>query len=123
MQILILASEHVRELMTYRECAGVMREALAGLARGQVQQPLRTVVRPREAAGFMGLMPAYSPEAGYGLKALVITPRNPAAGQDAHQGGVLLFDVRTGEPRALINASAITEVANAASAASLTVTG
>jgi ornithine cyclodeaminase/alanine dehydrogenase-like protein (mu-crystallin family) len=62
----------------------------------------------------MGLMPAYSPEAGYALKALVITPRNPAVGKDAHQGGVLLFDVQTGEPLALINASAITEVRTAA---------
>jgi Predicted ornithine cyclodeaminase, mu-crystallin homolog len=47
-KILVLASKHVRELLTYRECADVMREALAGLARGQIQQPLRTVVRPRE---------------------------------------------------------------------------
>ncbi len=62
----------------------------------------------------MGLMPAYSPEAGYALKALVITPGNPAVGKDAHQGGVLLSDVRTGEPLALINASAITEVRTAA---------
>ena len=114
MKILVLASKHVRELLTYTECADVMREALAGLARGQIQQPLRTVVRPREAAGFMGLMPSYSPEAGYGLKALVITPGNPAIGKDAHQGGVLLSDVRTGEPLALINASAITEVRTAA---------
>ena len=114
MKILVLATKHVRELLTYRECADVMREALAGLARGQIQQPLRTVVRPREAAGFMGLMPAYSPEAGYGLKALVVTPGNPAAGKDAHQGGVLLFDVHTGEPLALVNASAITEVRTAA---------
>ena len=51
-------------------------------------------------------MPSYSPEAGYGLKALVITPGNPAIGKDAHQGGVLLSDVHTGEPLALINASA-----------------
>ena len=114
MKILVLASKHVRELLTYTECADVMREALAGLARGQIQQPLRTVVRPRDAAGFMGLMPSYSPEAGYGLKALVITPGNPAIGKDAHQGGVLLSDVRTGSPLALINASAITEVRTAA---------
>src|SRR5262249_9625623 len=57
---------------------------------------------------------SYSPEAGYGLKALVIMPGNPAVGKDAHQGGVLLSDVRTGEPLALINASAITEVRTAA---------
>ena len=114
MKILVLAGHHVRELLPYAECADVMRQALAGLARGEVQQPLRTVVRLRGAAGFMGLMPAYSPGAGYGLKALVITPGNPAVGKDAHQGGVLLFDVHTGEPLALVNASAITEIRTAA---------
>ncbi len=117
MKILVLAGHHVRELLPYRECADVMREALAELARGQIQQPLRTVVRPRDAAGFMGLMPAYSPGAGYGLKAICITPGNPAIGKDAHQGGVLLFDVRTGEPLALVNASAVTEIRTAATSA------
>ena len=63
-KILVLAARHVHELLGYRECADVMREALAELARGQIQQPLRTIVRPRDAAGFMALMPAYSPAAG-----------------------------------------------------------
>ena len=61
MKILVLSGHHVRELLGYRECADVMRQALTDLARGQIQQPLRTVVKPRDAAGFMGLMPAYSP--------------------------------------------------------------
>ena len=67
MKILVLASDHVHELLGYSECADIMRQALAELARGQIQHPLRTVVRPRDAAGFMGLMPSYSPGAGYGL--------------------------------------------------------
>jgi ornithine cyclodeaminase/alanine dehydrogenase-like protein (mu-crystallin family) len=113
-KILVLASRHVRELMSYGECADLMRQALAGLARGQIQQPLRSVVRLRDAAGFMGLMPSYSPAIGYGLKALCITPGNPAIGKDAHQGGVLLFDAATGEPLALVNASAVTEIRTAA---------
>lgn len=117
MTILVLAGRHVRELLPYRECAGVMRGALAGLARGQVQQPLRTVVRPGDAAGLMALMPAYSPAAGYGLKAICITPGNPAIGKDSHQGGVLLFEAATGEPVALVNASAVTEVRTAATSA------
>jgi ornithine cyclodeaminase/alanine dehydrogenase-like protein (mu-crystallin family) len=116
-KILVLAGQHVRELLPYRECADVMRKALAELAQGQIQQPLRTIVRPRDAAGFMGLMPAYSPGAGYGLKAICITPGNPAIGKDAHQGGVLLFDVHTGEPLALVNASAVTEIRTAATSA------
>src|SRR5579863_2632820 len=112
-KILVLAGHHVRELLGYRECADVMRQALTDLARGQIQQPLRTVVKPRDAAGFMGLMPAYSP-AGYGLKAICITPGNPAIGKDAHQGGVLLFAAGTGEPLAMVNASAVTEIRTAA---------
>ena len=114
MKILVLASRHVHELLGYRECADVMRQALADLARGRIQQPLRTVVRPRDAAGFMGLMPSYSPGAGYGLKAICVTPGNPAIGKDAHQGGVLLFAAATGEPLALVNASAVTEIRTAA---------
>jgi ornithine cyclodeaminase len=116
-KLLVLADHHVHELLTYRECAEVMREALTQRARGQIQQPLRTMVPLRDAAGFMGLMPAYSPQAGYGLKALVITPGNPAIGKDAHQGGVLLFDAQTGEPQALVNASAVTEIRTAATSA------
>jgi len=115
-KLLVLASRHVYELLTYAECAEIMREALAERARGQIQQPLRTIVRPRDAAGFMVLMPSYSPGAGYGLKAICVTPGNPAVGKDAHQGGVLLFDVSTGEPRALVNASAVTEIRTAATA-------
>ena len=117
MKILVLAGHHVRELLPYTECADVMREALAELARGRIQQPLRTIVRPQDAAGFMGLIPAYSAEAGYGLKAICITPGNPAIGKDAHQGGVLLFDVHTGEPLALVNGSAVTEIRTAATSA------
>jgi ornithine cyclodeaminase/alanine dehydrogenase-like protein (mu-crystallin family) len=116
-KILVVSGAQVRELLPYRECADVMRQALADLAGGQIQQPLRTIVRPRDAAGFMALMPCYAPGAGYGhygLKAICITPGNPAAGKDAHQGGVLLFAADTGEPLALVNASAITEIRTAA---------
>jgi ornithine cyclodeaminase/alanine dehydrogenase-like protein (mu-crystallin family) len=112
-KIIVLAARDVHELLGFRECADVMRQALTDLARGRIQQPLRTVVRPRDAAGFMGLMPAYSPD-GYGLKAICVTPGNPAIGKDAHQGGVMLFAADTGEPLALVNASAITEIRTAA---------
>jgi ornithine cyclodeaminase/alanine dehydrogenase-like protein (mu-crystallin family) len=50
----------------------------------------------------------------YGLKALVITAGNPAVGLDAHQGLVLLSDGQTGEPLAVLNASAVTEIRTAA---------
>jgi len=113
-KILVLASRHVHELLGYRECADVMRQALADLARGRTTVRSGCWIRPRDAAGFMGLMPSYSPCAGYGLKAICVTPGNPAIGKDAHQGGVLLFAAATGEPLALVNASAVTEIRTAA---------
>jgi ornithine cyclodeaminase/alanine dehydrogenase-like protein (mu-crystallin family) len=112
--MLVLSGRDVRSLLPYAECADVMRQALAGLARGEIQQPLRTVVRPSGAAGFMALMPAYAADTGYGLKAICITPGNPGRGLDSHQGGVLLFAPDTGEPLALVNASALTEIRTAA---------
>jgi ornithine cyclodeaminase/alanine dehydrogenase-like protein (mu-crystallin family) len=112
--LLILSGSDVRKLLSYAECAEVMRSALADLARGEIEQPLRSVVRPAGAAGFQVLMPSYNASAGYGLKALCITPGNPARGLDAHQGGVMLYTADTGEPAALINASALTEIRTAA---------
>ncbi|MDA8319625.1 MAG: ornithine cyclodeaminase family protein [Actinomycetota bacterium] len=113
MPLLILSGADVRAVLGYPECAAAMRSALAARARGEVFQPLRTVLAPPGAAGLMALMPAYA-GSGYGLKAICITPGNPAAGLDAHQGIVLLSSAVTGEPVAVLNASALTEIRTAA---------
>jgi len=116
MKILILSHDEVVELLPMKECIALMREALIKLASGEVHQPLRTIVRPPDAAGVMGLMPSYvgGGEAAYGLKTVCIFPSNPAKGKDAHQGAVLLFSAETGELLALMNASAITAIRTAA---------
>lgn len=116
MRLLVLSSGAIRSVLGYAECADAMRDALIARASGEVFQPLRTVIRPPAARGLMGLMPAYQQgrQAGYGLKAICITPGNPAAGLDTHQGVVLLSSSATGEPLAVLNASAITEIRTAA---------
>ncbi len=116
MQLLVLSGGAVRSVLGYAECADAMRAALIARARGEVFQPLRTVLKPPEAAGLMALMPAYraGQPAGYGLKAICITPGNPAVGLDSHQGLVLLSSSATGEPLAVLNASAVTEIRTAA---------
>jgi ornithine cyclodeaminase/alanine dehydrogenase-like protein (mu-crystallin family) len=115
-KILVLSAGQVRDLLPYGECAEVMRDALAALARGQAHQPLRTVIRPPGGAGLMALMPSFlaGDEPAYGLKAICIFPGNPALGKDAHQGGVLVSSATTGELLALLNGSALTEVRTAA---------
>jgi ornithine cyclodeaminase len=116
MSVLVLTHAEVQRLLPMDECIPVMREALSALARGQVHQPLRMVVRPPDAAGLMGLMPSYraGERAAYGLKVVCVFPGNPAIGKDAHQGAVMLFSAETGELLALMNASAITAIRTAA---------
>jgi ornithine cyclodeaminase len=115
-ELLVLAHDDVRRLLPMEECIELMAEVLADLSSGRAWQPLRFVVRPPEEESLMGLMPAHrsAPAAAYGLKAVCIFPSNPSRGLDMHQGGVLLFDGETGEPRALVNASAVTAIRTAA---------
>jgi ornithine cyclodeaminase/alanine dehydrogenase-like protein (mu-crystallin family) len=120
MKILVLSDKEVLELLPMKECIAVMREALIALAAGKAHQPLRTIIRPPDAKGVMGLMPAYMSggitdyQAAFGLKAICVFPGNPANGMDAHQGAVLLFSADTGELLAMMNASAITAIRTAA---------
>ena len=116
MSVLVLTEHDVRSLLTMAECIEAMDEVLRSLARGELHQPLRPVTRPEGADSLMGLMPAYrgGERPAWSLKEIVIAPGNPARGLDAHQGAVLLHDGETGELRALLNASAITEIRTAA---------
>ncbi len=113
MDLLVLSGDAVRSVLSYPLCADAMRSGLAARARGEVFQPLRTMLMPPDAPGFMGLMPSFQ-AGGYGLKAIIVTPGNPAAGLDSHQGIVLLSSEQTGQPLAVLNASAVTEIRTAA---------
>jgi ornithine cyclodeaminase len=114
--VLVLAEHDVRSLLTMDECIEAMDAVLRSLARGELHQPLRFVTRPPDAESLMGFMPAWRGGEGsaWSLKEIVIAPGNPKRGLDAHQGAVLLHDGETGELRALLNASAITEIRTAA---------
>ncbi len=115
-KLLVLSEHDVEHLLTYPECIEVMAEALAATAKGEVTNPLRSVLRPQGASGFLGLMPAYrgGEKPGYGLKEICLFPGNPARGLDTHLGGVLLHSGETGELLAIMNASAITAIRTAA---------
>jgi ornithine cyclodeaminase/alanine dehydrogenase-like protein (mu-crystallin family) len=114
--MLVLSHADVERLLPMEECIEVMGDALAGLARGELYQPLRSVVRPPDAAAFYGLMPGYrgGERSAFALKAVVIAPGNPSRGLDAHQGAVLLSNGETGELDAVLDASAFTAIRTAA---------
>lgn len=115
-KLMVLSDHEVRSVLGYPECAQAMREALMARASGDFYQPLRSVYRTPDDGDLMVLMPAYQSKvgAGFGLKAINIVAGNPARGLDSHQGIVLLSASETGEPIAVLNASAVTEIRTAA---------
>ncbi len=116
MNLLVLNQSEIERLLPMHDCITVMADALLALAKGQVHLPLRMVMQPPEAAGVMALMPTHvaGESAALGVKVICVFNGNPAQGKDSHQGAVLLFNAETGEPLAMLNASAITAIRTAA---------
>jgi ornithine cyclodeaminase/alanine dehydrogenase-like protein (mu-crystallin family) len=112
----VLSERDVRELLDMESCVEAMEDVLTALARGELQQPLRSVFRPPGAENLFGLMPTYrgGSAPAFALKEIVVVPSNPARGLDTHMGAVLLHDGETGELLALLNASPVTEIRTAA---------
>ena len=115
-EVLILNEREVESLLDMDECIAAMEEALVALARGEVFNPLRSMVRTPDAPGFLGLMPAWrgGAKAAWALKEICVYPDNPKRGLDTHVGAVLLHDAETGQLKGMFNASAITAIRTAA---------
>ncbi|MGL6280559.1 MAG: ornithine cyclodeaminase family protein [Gaiella sp.] len=113
--VLVLSEGDVRAALDMPSCIGAMAEALAGLEREELSMPLRFVMRPPGEA-LLGLMPAHRGGAHpvFSLKEIVVAHSNASRGLDPHQGAVLLHDGVTGRLRAVLNASAVTEIRTAA---------
>ena len=117
--MLVLSHDDVVAALPPEDCAEAMAEVLAARARGETFMPLRVITTPPDAAGAIGLMPAWrgpghDSASVFSLKAICLIPDNPSRGLDAHQGLVALFDGDTGIPVAVLDASAITAVRTAA---------
>lgn len=115
MTVLVLSEHDVRELLDMESCVAAMEDVLARLARGELFNPLRSIVFPPGPAG-MGLMPAHrgGEVPFFALKEIVVNPENSTRGLDPHQGAVLLHDGVTGVLLAILNASPVTEIRTAA---------
>jgi ornithine cyclodeaminase/alanine dehydrogenase-like protein (mu-crystallin family) len=114
--MLFLSHKDVIAALDPGECADAMAGVLAAHARGETFMPLRSIMAPPEAAGFLGLMPGWrgGEDPVFSLKTICLMPGNPARGLDAHQGLVTLFDGEIGVPTAVLDASAVTEIRTAA---------
>ena len=121
MKVLFVNESGVHELLTMEACIPLMRDALTSFSNGDVVMPLRSKVGLPDGSGLLGLMPGYlgEPES-FGLKVVSVMPKNHGTGYDSHQGVVMLFGVKHGEPLAILDATAITEIRTAAASGAAT---
>jgi ornithine cyclodeaminase/alanine dehydrogenase-like protein (mu-crystallin family) len=116
MSVRVLSGDDVRAALKMPDCIEAMAAVLRQLAAGELYLPLRSVVRPPQSTGFVGLMTAHraGDAPAFGLKAVAIFPDNPSRGLDAHQGVVIVFSGEDGRVRGIVDASAVTAIRTAA---------
>jgi len=118
-QPLFLNENQVREHLQMAELIPAMEKALIEFSAGKVSQPVRSVINVDPPGGFLGLMPALTPD-GLGLKAVTFYPSNVERGIPTHMATIFLVDPQTGTPLAIMDGRLITEMRTAAVSAAAT---
>lgn len=119
--MLYLDSESVKRLLNLNLALRLSEEAFRLHSSGQVEQPLRTIVRGSENE-LMGVMPVYIKSGayqGFGLKSVVVRLGVQAHGA-SHMGSVLIYDEAGASSVVAVDAGAITEIRTAAASAHAT---
>jgi ornithine cyclodeaminase/alanine dehydrogenase-like protein (mu-crystallin family) len=114
-----LNEEQVRQHLHLAALIPAMEKALIDFSTGKVTQPVRSVIRVDPPGGFLGLMPALTPE-GLGLKAVTFYPSNAEQGIPTHMATIFLVDPQTGTPLTIMDGRLITEMRTAAVSAAAT---
>jgi len=118
-QPLFLTEEQVREHLSMSKLVPAMEKALTDFSAGRVTQPVRSIIGINPPGGFLGLMPALTPD-GLGLKAVTFYPSNAERGIPTHMAMIFLIDPQTGTPLAIMDGRLITEMRTAAVSAAAT---
>src|SRR5437667_11211985 len=116
---LYINEEHVRKHLRMAELIPAMEKALIEFSAGKVTQPVRSVINVDPPGGFLGLMPALTPD-GLGLKAVTFYPSNVERCIPTHMATIFLVDPQTGTPLAIMDGRLITEMRTAAASAAET---
>src|SRR6266568_8985979 len=106
-QLLFLNEDQVRQHLRMTDLIPAMEKALIDFSAGKVTQPVRSVIKVDPPSGFLGLMPALTPD-GLGLKAVTFYPSNANHGIPTHMATIFLVDPRTGTPLAIMDGRLIT---------------
>src|SRR6266478_688455 len=111
MQPLFVDKEKIAELLPMSECIEVMEKMFRSIASGEASQPLRSLMWLPDKTGLLGMMPGYAKSLGVmGIKAITVFFDNKNAGYPSHQGVVMLFDAKHGQPLMLFDGLEITAI-------------
>ena len=105
----ILTGEEVRRALPMPTAIEAVREAYRALSAGEIEAPIRGVLPVPN--GVLLSMPAHA--AGSPISSVKLVNfygENPARGLPAIHGVVVVFDVDTGRPHAVLEASSVTAI-------------
>ena len=118
MEPLFVNKEKIASLLPMEECIAVMEKMFRSLATGECLQPLRNIMRLPDGSGVLGMMPGHAASLGVmGIKVITVFHANSESGLPSHQGIVMLFDAKHGQPLMLFDALEITAIRTAAASA------
>jgi ornithine cyclodeaminase len=116
--VLVLSRDDVESLLDPRALIDAVATAMADLSAGRASMPNRVAALVPGRNGLLGAMPGYVPSLG-ALTAKLVTlfPANAGGPLPTHQALLAAFDPDTGEPVALMDATAITALRTGAGSA------
>lgn len=107
--MLVLSADDQKKLLHMPEMIEAVSTALVEYSAKRTVTPVRTVLDVEKAEGHAIFMPSVAEDAGsLGMKYVGSFPNNKKVGKAAINGVVLLADVQTGEPLALLEGSYLT---------------
>jgi alanine dehydrogenase len=116
--MLVVSAAEVSARLELGELIDALAAAHADLSAGRVSMPNRIAAEVPGREGILFAMPAYLPSAGALTTKLVsLFPLNAGSALPTHQAVIVAFDAETGEPRALLDGTAITALRTGAASA------
>ena len=116
--VLVMSRVEVEARLDLDVLIDALATAHAEFSAGQVSMPTRIAAQVAERDAILAAMPAYLPSAGALTTKLVsLFPTNAGSALPTHQAVIVAFDPETGEPRALLDGTAITAIRTGAGSA------
>lgn len=115
MDLPFITKERISSLLPMNECIDVMEKMFRSIANGETNQPLRSIMWLPDKSGLLGMMPGHAVGLGLmGIKVISVFHANRESKLPSHQGVVILFDTKHGNPLMIFDASEITALRTAA---------